>query len=192
VALRRSRALRGLNPLTGLPGNTVIIEETQKLLDASQSFAFLYADLDNFKAYNDHYSFQRGDEVIRALGSAILASLEATPSTARFAGHVGGDDYVAIVEADRGEAVAEDICKRFDAEIRNHYDPDDRERGWIEVEDRRGQVTRFGLCSVSIGIVISSTRGYDNAAEVIAIAAEVKGVAKRTQGSSWAVDRRRD
>lgn len=190
--LRRSQALRGLNPLTGLPGNTVIAEEIAGRLSAGRSFACLYADLDNFKALNDHYGFSRGDEVIRTLGNCLLEAVEAHQTTDSFAGHVGGDDFVVLCAPDVAEEVAATICDRFDAEVTKHYDPEDRERGWIEVEDRRGQVARFPLCSVSVGILDSTLRDFSNSAEVAEVAAEVKTLAKKDEGSTYRFERRRD
>lgn len=191
-ALRRSQALRGLNPLTGLPGNTVIAEEIASRLSADRPFACLYADLDNFKALNDHYGFSRGDEVIRTLARCLLQALESHQTTDSFAGHVGGDDFVVLCAPDVAEEIASTICDRFDEEVPQHYDAADRDRGWIEVEDRRGQVTRFPLCSVSVGILDSSIRDFSNAAQVAEVAAEVKSLAKRDDGSSYRFERRHD
>ena len=36
-----------------------------------ESFAFLYVDLDNFKIYNDHYSYRAGDNVIKLLAHLL-------------------------------------------------------------------------------------------------------------------------
>ncbi|MBM7555419.1 diguanylate cyclase domain-containing protein [Halanaerobacter jeridensis] len=55
---------KNLNPLTNLPGNRIIKEEIEKRISASQSFSFLYIDLDNFKDYNDCYGYQKGDQII--------------------------------------------------------------------------------------------------------------------------------
>jgi PleD family two-component response regulator len=149
VALRRSAALRGLNPLSGLPGNTVIAEELTRRLSEGTPFACLYVDLDNFKAYNDAYGFSRGDDVIRMLGNELLVALERHPTPGRFVGHVGGDDFVVLTPPDQAEEVAKEIVGRFDKEILGFYEEEARERGWIEVKDRRGNRTRFPLCSVS-------------------------------------------
>ncbi|HVL80382.1 MAG TPA: response regulator, partial [Actinomycetota bacterium] len=133
VALRRSQALRGLNPLTGLPGNTVITEEIGRRLSDRQPFACLYVDLDNFKAFNDHYGFSRGDELIKVLAGVILASLQEHKGRIRFAGHVGGDDFVALSSPEAAESLAQEICDGFDERSRDLYDEADLERGYIEV-----------------------------------------------------------
>jgi diguanylate cyclase (GGDEF)-like protein len=191
VVLRRSQALRGLNPITGLPGNTVIADELMSRLSDGNEFACLYVDLDNFKSYNDYYGFSRGDAVIKLLAKILLEVLEKRPSDVHFAGHIGGDDFVVVTSSEMAEPIAEDVCARFDAEIPDLYEPVDRERGWIEVEDRRGQLSKVPFVSVSVGIVQSAARDFQTAAEVAHVAAEMKGVAKRAAGSTWAVDRRR-
>jgi diguanylate cyclase (GGDEF)-like protein len=189
VTMRRGVTLRGLNPLTGLPGNVAIGEEITDRLKESMRFAFLYADLDNFKAYNDHYGFTRGDEVIKLLADSIVISLEAQTPGECFAGHVGGDDFVVLTSPDIAQSVAERICRRFDERVPDLYDSEDRERGWVEVVDRQGNTATVPICSVSIGIV-ESRRSFESAAQMAEVAAEVKGVAKREPRSSWARDRR--
>lgn len=190
VTLQRSAALRGLNPLTGLPGNTVIEEEIRRRLGEGASFACLYMDLDHFKSYNDRYGFTRGDEVITALARSIVTALEHCMEADCFAGHVGGDDFVVLTPVERAESVAEAITELFGAEVRKLYEPAVRRRGWIEVTDRQGRGSRVPLCSVSIGIVYSH-RDFETAAQMAEAAAELKALAKRKPGSGWAVDRRR-
>jgi len=190
VTLQRSAALRGVNPLTGLPGNTVIGEEIERRLVANERFACLYADLDQFKAYNDRYGFTRGDDVIRALARCVVAALEAHDPTRCFAAHIGGDDFVVITPPEQSEPVARTLTERFTNEVHKLYEPAVRRRGWIEVTDRRGRPARVPLCSVSVGIVYSD-RGFETAAEMAQAAAEVKAVAKRRAGSAWEVDKRK-
>ncbi len=189
VTLHRSAARRGLNPLTGLPGGIAVREEIGRRLESAEPFACLYADLDQFKAYNDRYGFTRGDDVIRALARCVVAALEANNPAQAFAGHVGGDDFVVLTPPEEAEEVAKTLTERFTTEVYKLYEPAVRRRGWVEVTDRRGRPTRVPLCSVSIGIV-RSDRGFETAAEMAEAAAEVKAIAKREPGSSWAVDRR--
>src|SRR5438552_263130 len=66
TTLRRARDMRNLSPLTALPGNITIQDEIRHRIEADLQFAVLYCDLDNFKAYNDHYGFVKGDRVITA------------------------------------------------------------------------------------------------------------------------------
>lgn len=192
VALRRAQVLRGLNPITGLPGNAVISDEITRRLHEPSPFACLYVDLDRFKGYNDHYGFARGDDVIKTLASIVGEALDALPSRDHFLGHIGGDDLVVLTNPALAEPVAREITERFDAAVPSLYDPEDRARGWIKSVDRGGRVQRIPFVSVSVGIVMSSAHAFESAAELARVAAEMKSVAKRTAGSSWAVDRRRE
>ena len=191
AVMARATTTRGLSPLTGMSGNSDILREISRRLAESERFAVLYPDIDSFKSYNDHYGFLRGDDVIKTLATIILEVLEEKPSNNHFAGHVGGDDFVILTEPALAEAIAEEITKRFDAAIPALYDPTDRDRGWIESEERSGNMLRTPMVSVSIGVVIAEPGSYSSPAAVAARASEVKGVAKRMPGSKWVLDRRR-
>jgi diguanylate cyclase (GGDEF)-like protein len=191
AVMSRATTARGLSPLTGMSGNADILREISRRLVQNERFAVLYPDIDSFKNFNDHYGFLRGDDVIKTLATIILEVLEENHSPHHFAGHVGGDDFVILTEPSLAETVATEITKRFDEAIPALYDPVDRDRGWIESEERNGNVLRTPLVSVSIGIVIAEPGSYGSAAAVAARASEVKGVAKRMPGSKWVLDRRR-
>jgi len=191
AVITRATTTRDLNPLTGMSGNSDILREITNRLVAPDRFAVLYPDIDAFKSYNDHYGFVRGDDVIKTLSTIILEVLEENPSKRHFAGHVGGDDFVILTEPQLAEPIAEEITKRFDASVPALYDLVDRERGWIEYEERNGNKVRAEFVSVSIGVVIAEAGSYASAAALAARAAEVKGVAKRMPGSKWVLDRRR-
>ena len=190
-ALRRSREMRAQSPLTGLPGNVRIAEEIEQRCLARSSFAVLYADLDHFKAYNDHYGFMRGDEVIQTTARLLQDVAMEVSRDEAFVGHVGGDDFVIVCDADLAEVLAERTIERFDAKIGELYDAVDREHGGIEVVNRRGETQHFPVITLSIGIATTERRSYAHYAEAVSIATEMKSFAKKThEGSSWAVDRR--
>jgi diguanylate cyclase (GGDEF)-like protein len=188
--LRRSRDMRAQSPLTGLPGNVRIEEEIDGRVDRGEPFAILYADLDHFKAFNDHYGFMRGDQVIQ-MSARLLeeVSRDVTEGSA-FVGHVGGDDFVIVVEPSMAEEVAQAIVERFDQTAPDLYDLEDRDRGYIEVTNRRGELQRFPTLTVSIGVASTDRRGFQHYAEAVAVATEMKQFTKGSTGSSWAMDRR--
>jgi diguanylate cyclase (GGDEF)-like protein len=191
LALRRAEALRDLNPLTGFPGNSAILREITSRATAGRSLACMHVDIDAFKDFNDRYGFVRGDLAIKATADVLVDALQAVPCAEHFAGHVGGDDFVVVTAPALAEAVAREITQRFDQATRGLYDPGDRQRGWIEVRDRRGRLRRTGLMSVSIGVARTDSRRLDSAGQIAAVASEMKAFAKRELGSAWAVDRRR-
>ncbi|MEW6059160.1 MAG: response regulator [Actinomycetota bacterium] len=188
--LRRAKELRAQSPLTGLPGNVRIEDEIEGRVTSGQLFAILYADLDNFKAYNDRYGFMRGDKVIQFVARLIQEVAVATAGPETFVGHVGGDDFVVACPVEEAERVAQGIVEGFDREVGGLYDAEDRDRGFIEVVTRRGDTRRFPLLSLSIGIATTAWRRFSHYAEIVAVASEMKSYTKSTSGSSYAVDRR--
>src|SRR2546426_6021844 len=118
TTLRRARDNRNLSPLTGLPGNIRIEDEVQRRVEEAQPFALLNCDMDNFKAYNDHYGFLRGDRVIQGTARILQDAVEEFCRTEGFVGHVGGDDFVVVVTPELAEQTAERIIERFDHQIR--------------------------------------------------------------------------
>ncbi|MGH2631293.1 MAG: response regulator [Actinomycetota bacterium] len=188
--LRRSRDTRTQSPLTGLPGNVRIEEEIDARVDRAEPFAALSADLDHFKAYNDHYGFMRGDNVIQTTARLIAEAARAATDGTAFVGHVGGDDFVVVVKPDEAAAVADAIVSVFDSAAPGFYDDTDRERGYIEVTNRRGELQRFGMITISIGVASTEHRAFQHYAEAVAVATEMKQFTKGSESSSWAMDRR--
>jgi diguanylate cyclase (GGDEF)-like protein len=187
--LRRAKEMRNLSPLTGLPGNIRIQEEIERQVREHRPFAVLYVDLDNFKTYNDKYGFVRGDRLIQGTARMIQDAVMASDPDG-FIGHVGGDDFVAVVEPDVAEDVAKAVCDRFDTDRALYYEDDDLDRGFVRMEDRKGVEQDIPLVSVSVGIATTSKRAFAHYGEAVAVATEMKQFAKRDGGSSYAVDRR--
>jgi diguanylate cyclase (GGDEF)-like protein len=192
AALRRSREMRDVNPLTQLPGNIQVQEEVTTRVRVTSPFALMYIDLDNFKAFNDHYGFLRGDEAIKLLAQCTESALSKVGGEEHFLGHIGGDDFVSIVAPALSEVVAEEIIQRWDREVISMYDSEDVQRGHIEVENRRKQRRWYPIMTVSIGIATSDRRPIENHWKASEIAGEMKQFAKRDSFSSYAIDRRRD
>ena len=187
--LRRAKEMRNLSPLTGLPGNIRIQEEIERQVREHRPFAVLYVDLDNFKTYNDKYGFVRGDRLIQGTARMIQDAVMANDHDG-FIGHVGGDDFVAVVEPDVAEDVAKAVCDRFDTDRALYYEDDDLDRGFVRMEDRKGVEQDIPLVGVSVGIATTSKRAFAHYGEAVAVATEMKQFAKRDGGSSYAVDRR--
>ena len=183
---------RRVSPLTGLPGNVQIHAELKKRLFNKEDFGVLYIDLDNFKAYNDVYGFIKGDEIIKFTARTIVKNVHAIQNNDCFVGHIGGDDFVAIVSKTNYDTVCQDIINEFDSEILNYFTEEDRKRGYIEVANRRGILEDFPLTSISIGVVDVDPDRFNNILEIGEVGAQVKHLAKTILGSSYVVDRRKE
>ena len=190
AVLRRTQAARDLSPLTGLPGNFKITAEIEDCIREERAFALVHGDLDNFKAFNDHYGFMRGDEVIRFCASSFNEAVESLGMADTFIGHIGGDDFVAIIPPEMSELFAKEVVERFDDGILDLYDTADALRGYIEVIDRRGERYAFPVVSLSLGVASTHVREIGTQWEASAIAVEMKEFAKKQQGSTYRIDRR--
>jgi len=190
AVLRRTQAARDLSPLTGLPGNFKITAEIEDCIREERAFALVHGDLDNFKAFNDHYGFMRGDEVIRFCASSFSEAAESLGMASTFIGHIGGDDFVAIIPPEMSELFAKEVIERFDDGILDLYDTADALRGYIEVIDRRGERYAFPVVSLSLGVASTHVREIGTQWEASAIAVEMKEFAKKQQGSTYRIDRR--
>lgn len=190
--MRRAADLRGASPLTGLPGNHRIETEIARRLEQGQDVAVAYVDLNNFKSYNDHYGFLEGDKVISGTADVLRDVLTDLAVEDAFLGHIGGDDFVMICSPSQAEPVCAEAIRRFDAFIPSLYSAEDRERGYLEVEDRRGQTQHYGMVTVGIGVTTNSHRTFLDHRDVVAVATEMKTHVKRTNpdSSAFAIDSR--
>ncbi len=188
--IRRAQHMRDLSPLTGLPGNFRITTELENRVRDGSEFAVVYGDLDNFKAFNDTYGFMRGDAVIKFTANTLLEVAGDVVGDGVFIGHLGGDDFVAIMAAEHIEPFCEGVIKHFDDGILEFYDTADALQGYIEVTDRLGEKQTFPTASFSMGVATNRYRALTSEWEVSAIATEMKEFAKREPGSVYTVDRR--
>jgi len=182
---------RTLSPLTGLPGNVQIQAELKKRILKNETFEILYLDLDNFKAYNDVYGFVNGDEIIKFTADVISKNIHTYGGQDSFIGHIGGDDFVVILNnSSMYEKICQNIIAEFDKEIIKFFNQDDLERGYLEVQNRKGVVEEFPITSLSIGVVVADSKRFANILEIGEAGAQVKHLAKTIQGSCYAINRR--
>lgn len=189
--VRLMQTNRRVSPLTGLPGNVQIQIELKKRLLRKKHFAVLYLDLDNFKEYNDIYGFLAGDEVIKYTAKTIQKVIHQYDLEETFVGHIGGDDFVAIVSETDYEKLSQNIIASFEEGIKKYFSQEDIERGFLEVANRKGIIEQFPLTALSIGVVIVKPGEYNNILEIGEVGAQVKHLAKTQIGSAYAINRRK-
>jgi diguanylate cyclase (GGDEF)-like protein len=190
MVLRRTARDLDANPLTRLPGNVSILNEIQERITNNERFSVCYIDLDKFKAFNDKYGFEKGDEVIKNTARILINSVQEKGTPRDFIGHVGGDDFVVITTPGKTDGLCKNIIQKFDAMVPGLYNQEDREKGYIIGLDRQKQTKKIPLISISIGIVSNEKREIKHVAEVGEIGAELKEYAKSLEGSNYVKERR--
>ncbi len=180
------------NPLTGLPGNTAIERELKTRINKKEEYAFLYIDIDNFKAFNDYFGYQKGDEIITYLAGVLTKAVEKLGVKEDFIGHIGGDDFVLVTAPSRGQFMAKYIIDEFDKGALFLLGEDDVKRGYFEVPNRQGELARISLMSITIALVVSTDNKIEHFAEINDIASELKRYGKKVKGSVVIKERRQD
>jgi diguanylate cyclase (GGDEF)-like protein len=136
-----------------------------------------YADLNNFKPYNDYYGYWKGDEMIRLLARVCAEQCDAQRD---FLGHVGGDDFILLFQSPDWNTRCEQIVLGFNRYALGMFDDAARNEGGIHAEDRQGVSRFFGCTTLSIGAVPIAGGKYARAEDVANLAALAKHDAKRS------------
>jgi GGDEF domain-containing protein/CHASE3 domain sensor protein len=179
------------SPLTRLPGGIAIENALKRRLKSNQPIAFCVIDLDNFKAFNDHYGYAHGNEVIKETARIIEVAAKERGLPEDFIGHVGGDDFVVITTPEYMRPISSEIIQRFDERVPYFYDEEDRINGFILGKSRQGDEMAYPLMTISIAIVTNEQRILTDPLEASEIAAELKDYAKTIAKSIYVVDKRR-
>jgi GGDEF domain-containing protein len=192
VMLTQTERDVSVHPSTRLPGTNEIEREIKRRMEMSSPFAVCYADLDNFKEYNDRYSYNDGDRVIFILSRILHDVVKGLCGATGFVGHIGGDDFIFILPLEMVAPCAGEIIAVFDALISFQYSEQDRRAGYFFGKDRRGQLHKVPFMTLSIGVVTNERRRFTHPAQVSELATEMKSYAKTLPGSVFVVDRRQD
>jgi diguanylate cyclase (GGDEF)-like protein len=185
-----SQTQREANPLTGLPGNVSIERELTTRLEAHAPFAFIYTDIDNFKAFNDYYGYAKGDDVIKATARIVVGAVAEHGNEDDFVGHIGGDDFVAMTTPDREDAVSRCIIERFDRTAASLFEQDDLERGYLRIRRRSGEMMQIKSLGITLAIVTNEKVPIGHIGRVVDVASELKRYGKSMNGSVVVRERR--
>jgi len=184
AVLRRKELEFSFSPSTRLPGNIAIERVLRQRVASGAPFAVCYVDLDNFKAYNDCYGFLKGDGVIHQTARVLVEAVRELGNPEDFVGHVGGDDFVVVTTPEWAEPICRRAAEEFDQVIPLYYDAEARARGYVEGVDRKGQLARFPLITMTVVVVSTDGHTIEHPAQLVDLIAEPKQRAKQMPGSS--------
>jgi diguanylate cyclase (GGDEF)-like protein len=159
-----------VNPLSGLPGNTIVEQKLDFCIKAKNNYSIAYIDIDNFKAYNDVYGFESGDLVIKML-SELLKSMIPEED---FIGHIGGDDFTAIIKGCVDEQYFAEIENQFKMNVLAFYHPVDIKKGYITTTNRRGDIEQFPFLTVTTVVISNHYQEFKDIYELTKLLAKWK------------------
>ncbi len=168
-------AAKHQNPLSGLPGNVIIEQTLIHLLMNFSEYSVAYLDIDNFKPYNDVYGFEKGDRIIMLLSNILRRH----GSKLHFIGHVGGDDFLAVADKCVNSDYFMCIKEEFEREVLEYYNEADKEKGYIVSANRRGEIEKFPLISLTCVVVNNETENIKNVSDLTERLAYLKKIAKQ-------------
>ncbi len=141
------------NPLTGLPGNTMIQSWLQEVLQTN-AFWIIYGDLDHFKEFNDSYGFPQGDQMIKLAAKVLTEQCPKLSMDARL-GHVGGDDFIIVTQGNIDVMALQSICSEFDRQKIHLFNVQDVESGSYKAVSRTGETISVPLVTLSLAVISS-------------------------------------
>ncbi len=183
------RSARHANPLTLLPGNVPANEEMVRRMQKGETFAACYIDIDHFKAFNDHYGYERGDQMIRLLADCLKDQLD---DSCDFLSHIGGDDFIVLFGSEDWQERCLNVLDGFTARVYDLYDDHERQLEGIRGVDRNGVNVHFPIASLSIGVTIPDLDRCRSYHDVSVLLKDAKKLAKKEPGNSLLVNRRRE
>lgn len=191
LSLSRVGREKDINPLTMLPGQSNLIKELQKRIDAKSLFAVGCADLYKLRYYNQRYGFKKGGEVIQYASSLILKTLKEFGSPTDFLSHPQNDDFFFLAQHDSAEQIADKITKTFDLNVLSLYDMEDRKRGHLLIKNRKGEILKIPFLRFYIGIVTNENYQFINPTQIMQIVTELMEFAQKSSEKSAYVKERR-
>ncbi len=180
-------AARYANPLTLLPGNVPINEHIERLLKADAPFIAIYCDLDNFKPFNDCYGYRKGDEMIQLTGRLLGWACDHKQD---FIGHIGGDDFVLLMQSRDWKMRCEQALRSFEQAASLLFKEEHLNSNGYLSESRDGSVQFHPITTLSMGAIQISPGQFMSHHEVSAAMSAAKKMSKKINGNSLFIEQR--
>lgn len=162
------------HPVTGIPGHVQIEQEVFGRFTRGETFSLIWADVNYFRPFNDRYGLEKGNEVLKTVAEVtqdILKSVKTEPPP--FFGHVGGDDFVVIVENDKADHVRNALRQSVNAELSKFYSKEERENGFFKGMGRDKKEQVFPLMNYSMVVLKASLEKYPHYGQIVSEANEI-------------------
>lgn len=178
------------NPLSGLPGNKSLYDVLYQRIDSGKEFAVGYIDGNNFTAYNNMYGYEKGDSVIRFMGTVSMNAIKELGNEEDRVFHLGADRYFFVTTPAKVKDICEKIIRDYDTQIVFYYDEEARSRGYIVSKDKNGKSGEFSFMPICIGVATNIKRPMLHPLQIGHIAGEIRTFLRGRQKSDYLIDRR--
>lgn len=165
--LRRYKESKATSPLTGLPGNIAVENEIKSRLEEKKPFCLMLIDINGFKIYNDKYSFEQGDDVLRVFGTIIKSAYTELGDKDDTVAYMGEDDFVIITLTERADLLVFKIIENFENVIHQFYDEDVLKRGYMWTKNENGKEVQHPLLTISLGILSVEPGAYKHYSQIL-------------------------
>ncbi|MBI2717800.1 MAG: EAL domain-containing protein [Rhizobiales bacterium] len=120
----RSRIAARHDSLSGLPNRVFLLEELTKQLGSAKTseLALIFVDLDGFKAVNDAYDHETGDNLIRAVAAGLSSLVKGQGLLAR----LGGDEFAILFGGRDASSRAETMATNILTFVKEPFNIDGR------------------------------------------------------------------
>ena len=185
-----SKGTSRVHPLTNLPDPFFIQQEIDRRLSEGAKTAICYVDLDNFRAFNLRYGYQRGDKLLKFTALIIFDVTRDHGNPSDVVGHLGGDNFVVVTTPEKYPLICSKLIENFEQLIPQQYDKEDRKNGYIININRKGEVLKYPTMPLTISVVTNERRNLSHYAQIDDIANELKQYAQKMKKSDFVVDKR--
>jgi DNA-binding response OmpR family regulator len=161
------------HPVTNLPTGELVNARLRQLLGSS-GWKLALIRINGFESFTQFYGVMVGESVLKFTALLLSDLLSRHGASGDLVGQmVAGPYFVLISDPEHSRAICQELIERFDADIPLHYDYHDRERGGLELADRSGNVSRFPLMSLTVGMLSAADGPFRDIRELTEIAEEL-------------------
>ncbi len=161
------------SPSTGLASGRLIEQQLRELM-LREDWGIIYLGIRGLDDFNEAYGFVAGEDVLRFTGMVLNHAVEERGTPGDFVGHIGGNDFIVISEADRVGPLRDEIVKQFNDDVGTHYDFISRMQGYLVVKDDEDNALQAPLMNLAVGTLRSADGPFTDIREITEAAAEAR------------------
>lgn len=165
-ALRRASLGTLVNPITGLPTDSLIDERLVALLQ-EKDWALLSVGIQGLRDFSGSHGFVASDDVLRAVALMIKNAAQESGHRDPFIGHISEADFVVISTPAKVNTLRDRIVSRLDQTVDFFYPLNDR-------EEKQGQPAKISL---GIGVVTPEDGPFNTPLDVKVAALNAQALA---------------